>query len=146
MTVTGVSPCLTSTMVIDTIEYALLMKSSDIEMMTFDLGVTSIWSTHLLEKRQVEFILNCLFAESQIQKTPDALNIMANSVLEFIWKIGEQSVYSTIHYRQKLKVYGSLRSKESSFDDFIWAFLDRDYKETVYVANNVLYCHALPRE
>ena len=51
--------------------------------------------------------------------------------------------YTTIHYRQKLKVYGSLQSKESSFDDFIWAFLDWDYKETVCVANNVLYRCAL---
>ena len=51
MTVTGVSPCLTSTMVIDVIEYALLMKSSNVEMMMFDLEITSIWSTHLPEKR-----------------------------------------------------------------------------------------------
>ena len=51
MTVTGVSPCSTSTMVIDTIKYILLMKSSDIEMMRFDPGDTSIWSTHLLEER-----------------------------------------------------------------------------------------------
>ena len=65
---------------------------------------------------------------------------MANSILESIWKIGERSVYyTTAHYQQKLKVYGSLQSKESSFNDFIWAFLDRDYKETVCVANNVLY-------
>ena len=40
------------------------------------------------EEIEVEFILDCLFAESQIQKTPDALNIMANSVLNFICKIG----------------------------------------------------------
>ena len=99
------------------------------------------------EEIEVEFILNCLFTESQIQKTPDSLNIMANSVLEFIWKIGEQSVYyTTVHYQEKLKVYSSLQSKESSFNDFIWAFLDWDYKETVYVANNVLYRHALPGE
>ena len=69
---------------------------------------------------------------------------MANSVLKFIWKIGEQSVYyTTVHYRQKLKVYGSLQSKESSFDDFIWAFLDRGYKEALCVAINVLYHHTL---
>ena len=29
---------------------------------------------------------------------------------------------------------------------FIWAFLDRDYKETVCVANNMLYRHTLPGE
>ena len=92
------------------------------------------------EEIEVEFILNCLFAESQIQNTPDALNIMANSVLEFIWKIGERSAfYTTVHYRQKLRVYSGLRSKESSFNDFIWAFLNRDYKETLCVANNVLF-------
>ena len=42
MTVTGVLPCSTSTMVIDAIEYALLMKSSDVEMMTFDPGIALI--------------------------------------------------------------------------------------------------------
>ena len=51
MTVTGVSPCSTSTMVINAIEYALLMKNSDFEMMTFNPGGTSIWLTHLPEKR-----------------------------------------------------------------------------------------------
>ena len=90
------------------------------------------------EEIEVEFILDCLFTESQIQKTMDALNIMANSVLEFIWKIGEWSVlYTTVHYWQKLKVYGGLQNEESSFDNFIWAFLDQNYKETVCVANNV---------
>ena len=53
-----------------------LMKSSDIEMI-FDLGVTLIWWTQI----EVEFILNCLFTKSQIQRTPDALNLLANSVL-----------------------------------------------------------------
>ena len=95
-------------------------------------------NTFTREEIEVEFILDCLFADSQIQRTPDALNIMANSVLEFICKIGEQSVYyTTVHYQQKLKVYGGLQSKESSFNDFIWVFLDWDYKETVCVANNV---------
>ena len=51
MTVTGVSPCSTSTTVIDAIEYTLLMKNSDVKMMMFDLGVALIWLTHLPEKR-----------------------------------------------------------------------------------------------
>ena len=51
MTVTGVLPCSISTMVIDAIEYTLLMKSSNVEMMTFDPRITLIWLTHLLEKR-----------------------------------------------------------------------------------------------
>ena len=98
-------------------------------------------NTFTREETEVEFILDCLFTESQIQRTPDALNIMANSVLKFIWKIGEQSVYyTTVCYQQKLKVYGSLRSKESSFNDFIWAFLNRDYRETMCVQ-----CVVLPR-
>ena len=54
--------------------------------------------------------------------------------------------YTTICYQQKLRVYGSLQSEESSFDEFIWAFLDWNYKETVCVANNVLYHHTLPGE
>ena len=72
---------------------------------------------------------------------------MANSVLKSIWKNGERSVfYTTVCYQQKLKVYGGLRNEESSFDNFIWAFLDRNYKETVCVANNVLYHCTLPGE
>ena len=114
-----------------------------------------VWSTRCFdlvnlftrEEIEVEFILNCLFAESQIQNIPDALNIMANSVLKFIWKIGEQSVfYTNVCYQQKLRVYDGLQNQESSFDNFIWAFLDQDYKETVYVANNVLYHYTLPGE
>ena len=51
MTVTGAFPCLASTMDIDAIKFISLIKSSDVKLMMFDQGVTSIWSTHLLEKR-----------------------------------------------------------------------------------------------
>ena len=39
------------------------------------------------EEIEVEFILNCLYAESRNQRTQEAHNIMATSVLEFISKI-----------------------------------------------------------
>ena len=95
------------------------------------------------EEIEVEFILDCLFAESQIQKTTDALNIIANSVLEFFWKIGEWSeYYTTVCHWQKLRVHGSLQSKESSFNNFIWAFVNWNFKEALYITNNVLYCQA----
>ena len=72
---------------------------------------------------------------------------MVSSVPEFIWKIGELSVfYTTVHYREKLRVYGGLQNEASSFDNFIWAFLDQNYKETVCVANSVLYHCTLPGE
>ena len=106
MTVTGVLPCWTSTMVIDSIKYTLLMMNCDARMMMFDLGIILI---SLREEIEVEFILDCLYAKNKTQKTTDALNIMANSVLEFIWKIGDQStLYTTDSYQQKLKMYDGL--------------------------------------
>ena len=51
--------------------------------------------------------------------------MLANSVLEFIWKIGNHSdQYTTDIHRKKLQLFGVLKSQQSSFDDFVWAFLD----------------------
>ena len=99
------------------------------------------------EEIEVEFILDYLFTESQVQKTMDALNIMENSALEFIWKIGDQSMhYTTDSYQQKLKIFGSLWTRESSFNNFIRAFVDWNFKEALSVTNNVLFCWTLPGE
>ena len=69
------------------------------------------------EEIEVKYILDCLFAKSKIQKSPDALNIMANSG---DWR----DLYTTQTYWRKLKTFGGLLSRDSSFDNFIWAFTD----------------------
>ena len=92
------------------------------------------------EEIEVEYILDCLFAESKIQKTPEVYNILANSILEFIWKISDWSdLYTTKTYWQKLKMFGGPQSRHSSFDDFIWAFTDQNFWEALCVANSVLF-------
>ena len=123
-------------MAINTTRYTLPMQSFNVKIMMFNLGIVLISLTHL----EVECILDCLFAKSKIQKTTDTLNIMANSVLEFIWKIDEWSeLYTTETYRQKLRIFGGLQSKESTFDNFIWAFVDQNFKEALCIANSVLF-------
>ena len=93
---------------------------------------------------EVEYILDCFCAECKIQQTPDAHNILANSVLEFIWKIaGRSTDYTTLNFRNKLRKYSGLRRRTSSFDDFIWAFNDKKYDEVLSIANSVLF-HCLP--
>ena len=39
-------------------------------------------NTYTREQIEVEYILDCLFTKSKIQKSPDAHNILANSILE----------------------------------------------------------------
>ena len=49
------------------------------------------------EEIEVEFILNCLFAESKNQRSTEAHDIMATSVLKFISKIsGQSDLYTTL--------------------------------------------------
>ena len=58
------------------------------------------------EEIEVEYILDYFYAECKIQRTPDAHNILANSVLEFIWKIAGRSIdYTTLNFQNKLKKY-----------------------------------------
>ena len=41
------------------------------------------------------YVLDCFYAECCIQRTPNAHDILANSILEFIWKIAGRSTYYT---------------------------------------------------
>ena len=61
------------------------------------------------EEIKVEYVLDCFYAECCVQRTPDAHNSLANSVLKFIWKIAGRSMdYTTLNYQNKLKKYGGL--------------------------------------
>ena len=60
-------------------------------------GRNALIDSYTREEIEVEFILNCLYAESKNQRTTEAHNIMATSVLEFISRIpGRSDVYSTL--------------------------------------------------
>ena len=55
------------------------------------------------EEIEVEFILDCLFAESKNQKSTEAHDIMTTSVLKFIPKISDRSdLYTTPVFRERL--------------------------------------------
>ena len=78
------------------------------------------------EEMEVEFILNCLFAESKNQRSTEAHNIMAMSVLEFISKIsGQSDLYTTPVFRDRL---GWIETQTTAFNEFIWAFRDKRLK------------------
>ena len=90
-----------------------------------DWGIVSIALILVPEEIEVKYILNCLYAELQVQSSPDIQDVLANSILEFIWKIGNcLDLYTTETYRKKLQLFGGLQSQQSSFDDFVQAFLD----------------------
>ena len=72
------------------------------------------------EEIKVEFILDCLFAESRNQRSSEACDIMAKSVLEFISKIsGRSDLYTTPVFWGRL---GWIQSQATAFNEFIWAF------------------------
>ena len=96
------------------------------------------------EEIEVEYVLDCFYAEYHIQRTPDAYNILANSILKFIWKIAGRSMdYTTLNFWNKLKKYGGLWHRTSCFNDFIWAFNNKWYDEVLSIANGVLFCICL---
>ena len=58
------------------------------------------------EEVEVEYILNSLYAELQQQPSTDIQNVLANSVLEFIWKIANHGIwYTTDAYQRKLQPF-----------------------------------------
>ena len=148
MTVTGVLPCWTSIMVINATESVLLMLNSQHwNNNAWSRNCLDLIDTYAREEIKVEYILDCLFAELKVQGLPDAQNILANSMLEFIWKISDHSgLYTTETYKKKLQMFGTLQSRCPSFDDFIWAFTDRDFQQVRGITNSVLFWHALPGE
>ena len=103
--------------------------------------------TYTREEIEVEYILDCLYAKLQVQLSTDLQNVLANSILEFIWKIADcSSLYTTEMYRRKLQLFGVLQSRQPSFDNFVWAFLDQNYQQVQSITNNVLFRQALPGE
>ena len=89
------------------------------------------------EEIQVEFILNCLFAESKNLRSTEAHDIMATSVLKFISKIsGQSDLYTTPVFRNRL---GWIQNQTTAFDEFIWAFRDRRHRDCLSVARDMLF-------
>ena len=98
------------------------------------------------EEIEVEYVLDCFYAKCCIQRTSNAHNILANSILKFIWKIaGRSTEYTTLNFWNKLKKYGGLQCKTSCFDNFIWTFNDQWY-DVLSIANGVLFCHLPPED
>ena len=58
------------------------------------------------EEIEVEYILDSLYAELQQQPSTDVQNVLANSVLEFIWRIADCSIrYTMDAYWRKLSLF-----------------------------------------
>ena len=77
-------------------------------------------------------------------KPKDVQNVLANSILEFIWRIADRSIcYTTDAYRRKLSLFQVPQARQSSFDDFVWALLDRNFEQVRRIANSVLFWQAL---
>ena len=94
------------------------------------------------EEIKVIFILDCLFAESKNQRSTEAHDIMATSVLEFISKIsGQSDLYTTPVFRDRLEW---IRTQTTSCNEFIWVFKDKRHKDCLSVVQDVLFQRMLP--
>ena len=91
---------------------------------------TRLEEAYTREEVEVEYILDSLYAELWQQPSTDVQNVLANSVLEFIWRIADCSIcYTTDTYRRKLSLFQVPQAQQSSFDDFVWALLDRNFEQ-----------------
>ena len=98
------------------------------------------------EEIKTEYILNCLYAELQVQTKPDIQDALASSILEFLWKIGNCSDANTTEaYWRTLQLYKGLQSQQSGFNDFVQGFMDQDHERVRMVVNSVLFQRILPR-
>ena len=96
--------------------------------------------TYTREEVEVEYILYSLYAELRQQPSTDVQNVLTNSVLEFIWRIVDHSIhYTTNAYWRKLLLFQVPQARQSSFDDFVWALLDQNFKQVQHIANSVLF-------
>ena len=60
----------------------------------------------------MEYTLDCLYTELQVQDEPDIQDALVTSVLEFIWKIGNRlEAYTTKAYKRKLQMFQGLQSE-----------------------------------
>ena len=93
----------------------------------------------------MEYILDCLYTELQVQTTPDVQDALASSVLEFLWKIHHRSdSYTTEAYQKKLQLFQGLQSQHPGFGDFVDGFVDGDHEKVRVVVNSVLFQRILP--
>ena len=98
------------------------------------------------EEIETEYILDCLYAELQVQNVPDVQDVLTSSMLEFTWKIGNRSdAYTTEAYRKKLQLFQGLQSEHPGFGDFVDGFVDGDHEKVRKVANSVLFQRIPPR-
>ena len=105
---------------------------------------SNLEETFTREEVEVKYILDSLYAKLQLQPSTDIQNVLANSILEFIWKIADRSIrYTTDAYQRKLQLFEVPQAQQSSFDDFVWAFLDQNFQQVWSVANSVLFQQAL---
>ena len=108
---------------------------------------TCLEEAYTQEEVEVEYILDSLYAELWQQPSTDVQNVLANSVLEFIWRIADHSIhYTTDAYQRKLSLFQVPQARQSNFNDFVWALLDQNFKQVRRVANSVLFQWALPGE
>ena len=95
MVITGALPCsINTTDTGDRIRFAheeLRRRNSDVRAGR-RLDLVDLYTR---EEIKVEYFLDCFYAECRIQRTPDAHDILANSILEFIWKIAGRSMDCT---------------------------------------------------
>ena len=139
MILIGVWPLLTNTMGIKTTDFILLVVNSGNGMQMLSPEGEKTWLIATLEKRSIEvkFTLNCLFVESKNQRSTEAHNIMATSVLEFISKVsGQSDLYTTPVLRDRL---GWIQTRTTVFDEFIWVFRDKRHKDCLSVAETCYF-------
>ena len=85
---------------------------------------------YMREEVELEYILDCLYPKLQIQLSTNVQNVQANSIFEFIWKIADCSIwYTTEMYRRKLRLFTVQQAQQSSFNDFVWTFLDQNFQQ-----------------
>ena len=127
MVLIGVWPLLTNTMGIEMTDSILLVKN--ISRQNADVisrGRNDLINSYIREEIEVKFILNCLYAESKNQRTTEAHNIMATSVLKFISKIpGQSDMYTNPVFRSRI---GQIWTQMTAFDEFIWALRNGRHK------------------
>ena len=87
MVLIGVWPLSTNTMGIKTTDFFAVEELQRWNADVISRGRNGLIDSYTREEIEVKFILDCLYAESKNQRTTEAHNIMAMSVLEFISKI-----------------------------------------------------------
>ena len=116
MIIAGVLPCWTNTTATGIIEHQNFGPCPR--------AGSHLEETYTQEEIETEYILDSLYAKLQQQPSMDMQNVLANSVLEFIWRIADHSIrYTMDAYQRKLSLFQVPQAQQSSFNDFMWALL-----------------------